>query len=119
MNTLAIVGCPLTSDNTLLSTVGAFKNAIGYSEDGDKNPLELPDYCLVVFYDADGALIGKYDCMMRDLMHSSIDTNRNALTFTNKTRSSITPLLLVKPVDGYVPAIAANTFHANIIGRWK
>ena len=99
--------------------VGAFKNAIGYSDDGDRNPLELPEYCLVEFYNVNGELIGKYDCMMRDLMHSSIDTNRNALTFTNKSRGSITPLLLVKPVDGYVPALAANTFHANIVGRWK
>lgn len=57
--------------------------------------------------------------MMHDLMHASIDINRNALTFVDKTVESIKPLLLVKPIDNKIPALAANTFHASIVGRWK
>ena len=57
--------------------------------------------------------------MLHDLMHASIDINRNALTFVDKTVDSIKPLLLVKPISNKIPALAANTFHASIVGRWK
>jgi hypothetical protein len=57
--------------------------------------------------------------MLHDLLHASIDINRNALTFVDKTTKSIKPLLVVKPIDGKIPALAVNTFHASIVGRWK
>ena len=69
--------------------------------------------------DSEGTLVGKYDSNLNDLLHASIDINRNALTFVDKTTKSIKPLLVVKPIDGKIPALAANTFHASIVGRWK
>ena len=122
LNKLEIINCPPddgSQSNYNAYIVGQFKDAINYSLTHNQNPLEIPQYCIVYFYDINGNLVGKYDSMMHDLMHASIDTNRNAITFVNKEKTSITPLLLVKPVDGYLPAIATNTFHANIIGRWK
>ena len=105
----------MSGDFAPLETV---KGAIGYSN-SNLNPLQLPEQCVVAFVDVDGNTIGKYDSQMHDLMHASIDINRNALTFVDKTTRSISPLLLVKPIDGKIPALAANTFHANIVGRWK
>ena len=121
LNKLDIIDCPIDdgSSSYLNPIVSTIKKAMHYDMYKNQNPLELPDYCIVFFYDLDGKLVGKYDALMHDLMHASIDTNRNALTFVNKELDSITPMLLVKPVDGYLPAIAGNTFHANIVGRWK
>lgn len=119
LNTLEIIDCPLTSSQTLAQTLESFKNIIGYDDKHNQNPLELPEYCIIYFIDKDGNTIGKYDSMLHDLLYASIDINRNALTFVDKAKESIKPLLLVKPIDGSLPAIAANTFHANIIGRWK
>ena len=75
--------------------------------------------CIVALIDSEGTLVGKYDSNLNDLLHASIDINRNALTFVDKTTKSIKPLLVVKPIDGKIPALAANTFHASIVGRWK
>lgn len=118
LNQLTIVGCP-PNENEWSTVEENVKIAIGWDETNNKNPLELPDYCVIVFIDTNNKIIGKYDCMMNDILHASIDINRNALTFIDKNRGSIRPLLLVKPVNGKIPAIASNTFHANIIGRWK
>ena len=57
--------------------------------------------------------------MFHSLLHSDIDINRNSIVFVDKQRSSIKPLLLVKPINGCLPAITKNEFHASIIGRWK
>jgi len=57
--------------------------------------------------------------MFHSLLHSDIDINRNSLVFIDKRRDAIKPLLLVKPIDGCLPAITKNEFHASIVGRWK
>lgn len=119
MNDLYIIDCPETSKQTMASTLERFKAVISYDKASDPNPLELPEYCTLHFIDTTGMEIGKYDCALHDLLFASVDLNRNALTFVDKSKESIKPLLLVKPIDGCLPAIAANTFHANIIGRWK
>ena len=122
LNKLEIVDCPLNISGEatyLAKIVDKVQKAIGYSKTHNQNPLELPEYCLIYLIAEDGEVIGKYDSMFHDIMHASIDINRNALTFIDKTKQSIQPLLLVKPIDGSLPAIAANTFHANVVGRWK
>ena len=122
LNKLEIVDCPLNTSGEatyLAKIVDKVQKAIGYSKTRNQNPLELPEYCLIYLVAEDGEVIGKYDSMFHDIMHASIDINRNALTFIDKTKQSIQPLLLVKPIDGSLPAIAANTFHANVVGRWK
>ena len=101
------------------TSVNAFKQKIGYSL-SNPNPLELPNYCNIVFIDANGSTIGKYDYLFNDLTHATVDTNRNAIVFIDKTRESICPVMLVKSSgNGHLPAIVENTFHANVIGRWK
>ena len=122
LNKLEIVDCPLNISGEatyLAKIVDKVQKAIGYSKTRNQNPLELPEYCLIYLVAEDGEVIGKYDSMFHDIMHASIDINRNALTFIDKTKQSIQPLLLVKPIDGSLPAITANTFHANVVGRWK
>ena len=122
LNELDIIQCPYVGTgypDTIESILDAFKTTIHYDIATNQNPLELPEYCLIYFKDESGKTIGKYDYMLHDIMHATIDINRNALTFIDKTTDSIKPLLLVKPIDGSLPAIAANTFHANVVGRWK
>lgn len=119
MNDLYIIDCPEIAEQTMAQTLETFKSVISYDKVYDLNPLELPEYCTLHFTDVSGKEIGKYDCTLHDLLFASVDLNRNALTFVDKSKESIKPLLLVKPVNGFLPAIAANTFHANIVGRWK
>lgn len=84
------------------------------------NPLELPNYCSIVFIDVNGTTLGKYDYLFNDLTNATVDTNRNAIVFVDKARESICPLLLVKPHGAKrVAALVENSFHANIVGKWK
>ena len=73
-----------------------------------------------MFKDENGTEIGRFDYMFNDLTHATIDTNRNSIVFVDKMRDSIRPLLLVKQINHeYLPAIVENSFHANIVGKWK
>ena len=82
--------------------------------------MELPEFCEIPLVDRYGNVIGKYDYMFNNMLHASVDINRNQLVFVDKARNYIKPLLLVKPKDNkHQTAIVANTFHASIIGRWK
>ena len=118
LNRLELINCS-NADATNDTNLEAFKHKIGYSATSNRNPLELPEFCTIFFYDTSGNVIGKYDYLLNDLLHATIDTNRNAITFVNKEKTSIDPLLVVKTYDGNLPILAANTFHATIVGRWK
>ena len=128
LNTLYVINCPSTDPNsensqTLTQTVDQFKQKIGYDQTTNPNPLQLPDNCNIVFTCNDYSQIieiGRYDRLFNDLTHATIDTNRNSIVFVDKNKDSIRPLLLVKQSDvNHLPAIVDNTFHANIIGKWK
>lgn len=117
LNKLNIINCP--TSNSLDDILESFKTAISYDKEHNPNPMEIPENCVICFYDTNSQIIGKYDSELNDLMHATVDINRNMITFVDKSRTSIRPLLLVKPKDGSLPALAANTFHANVVGRWK
>lgn len=96
------------------------KTAIGWKLNGNRNPLELPDFCQILLLDANGKTIGQYDYILNDLLGSNVDINRNQLVFIDKGRDYVKPLLIVNSKDEtHFPAIVANTFHASIVGRWK
>lgn len=120
LNKLIISNIPYQNNpQNIQGILDAFKNKIGYNTSTNINPLELPDYCTIYFKDVNGNEIGKYDYQLHSISHQTIDINRNMITFTDKTKSSIRPLLLVKTTGNQLPSIAANTFHANVVGRWK
>jgi hypothetical protein len=80
----------------------------------------VPEYCTITLIDIDNNIKGKYDFMFNNILGSTIDINRNALIFTDKSTDSIRPLLLIRQINNhYLPSIVSNTFHMNIIGRWK
>lgn len=96
------------------------KKKIGYSASENPNPLELPEYCQILVIDSTAGVVGRYDYLFHDLLHSDIDINQNQLIFTDKRRDSIKPLYIAKALnDSCVPALVNNNFHVNIIGRWK
>lgn len=93
--------------------------AIGFNSGGDRNPLQLPDGCMVNIKLRDGSSY-RFNYLLDDLSSTVIDIDRHAVVFTDKTTTSVKPLVLVEATSSEsVPAIVANTYHANIIGRWK
>ena len=110
----------LVFQNCNSASLSKIRNAAGYDELTNRNPMELPEFCEITLVDRYGNVIGKYDYMFNNMLHASVDINRNQLVFVDKARNYIKPLLLVKPKDNkHQTAIVANTFHASIIGRWK
>ena len=110
----------LVFQNCNSESLSKIRNAVGYDELTNRNPMELPEFCEITLVDRYGNVIGKYDYMFNNMLHASVDINRNQLVFVDKARNYIKPLLLVKPKDNkHQTAIVANTFHASIIGRWK
>ena len=96
------------------------KLKIGYSMSENPNPLELPEYCQILIADSTNTIVGRYDYLFHDLLHSDIDISQDQIVFTDKRKDSIKPLFIAKTRnDSYVPAIVNNNFHVNIIGRWK
>lgn len=96
------------------------KRKIGYSSSENPNPLELPEYCQILIADSTNAVVGRYDYLFHDILHSDIDISQNQIVFTDKRKNSIKPLFIAKTRnDSYIPAIVNNNFHVNIIGRWK
>ena len=110
----------LVFQNCNSESLSKIRNAVGYDELTNRNPMELPEFCEITLVDRYGNVIGKYDYMFNNMLHASVDINRNQLVFVDKAKNYIKPLLLVKPKDNkHQTAIVANTFHASIIGRWK
>lgn len=94
-------------------------DAINFNPSGNRNPLELPEGCMI-YIKLSGGMTYTFNYLLDDLSSSVIDINRHAIVFTDKTTSSIKPLVLLEATQlTSVPAIVANTYHANIIGRWK
>ena len=118
LNILNIVNIPTTV--SLTTALNKIKHVFGFDITSNVNPLELPEYCVITLYNNDDTIKGKYDFVFNNLIGMNIDINRNAIIFADKSIYSVKPLLLVKQVNSYyLPAIIANTFHMNIIGRWK
>jgi hypothetical protein len=62
-------------------------------------------------------------CQERNVDKQSIDSGANTITYLNKKPESITALLLMFPADERYSAqrngLVSNSFHCQIIGRWK
>lgn len=94
------------------------KGIIGWSED-NKNPLGLSDTCQIVVMV--GSNIYRYDYLM-SAAHSitDIDINKHMVIYGDKTQTSLKALLITEPTDEDGSSVlAGNSFHCNIIGRWK
>ena len=118
LNSINIINIPLSE--SLFNVLNNIKRVFQYDEVSNINPLELPEYCVISLYNEDNTLKGKYDFIFNNLIGATIDINRNTIIFADKQTHSVTPLLLIKQVnDQYLPALVNNTFHMNIIGRWK
>ena len=116
LNEIVIENC--TDDINI--AIDKLKTAFGFDINSNLNPLEVPEYCIIKIMDANNSVIGKYDYLFNNLLGSTIDINRNAIVFTDKSYKSIRPLLLIKQANHkHLPSIITNTFHANIVGRWK
>lgn len=104
----------------LVNIESIIKSKIGYKQIDNPNPLDLPEYCYIIVKNTNGELIGRYDYLFHDLLHSDVDINNNQLIFIDKHFDSIKPLLIIKAAgNNTIPALINNNFHVNIIGRWK
>jgi hypothetical protein len=81
LNEIAIDNCPAAITLTELDKI---KAAIGFDIETNPNPLEVPEYCVIVLYNAAGTIVGKYDYLFNNLLGSTIDINRNSLIFADK-----------------------------------
>lgn len=59
----------------------------------------------------------------KDISKQSIDCNQNSITYINKQKTSIDPLLLLMPdikvKKGNRNGLVSNNFHCQIVGKWK
>lgn len=59
----------------------------------------------------------------RSVAHQTIDHGANTMVFVNKTTSSVTALYVLMPIDrvadGRKSGLVSNSFHCQVIGRWK
>lgn len=116
MNNIYITNVPSVTNEVL----DKIKNSFGFIHRNNPNPLQLPEYCVIHLLDNVNTEIGRYDFVFNNLLGSTIDINRNALVFSDKSTDSIRPLAIIRQVDDtYLPALVTNTFHMNVVGRWK
>lgn len=59
----------------------------------------------------------------RSVAHQTIDHGANTMVFVNKTKTSVTALYVLMPIDriadGRKSGLVSNSFHCQVIGRWK
>ena len=82
------------------------------------------DSCTISFVPEDpDQLTTTYDYILNDTTNRRIYNNPNTMVYTDKTTTSVKAVLVVPAIDDdnstYSTALMTNTFHCNIIGRWK
>jgi hypothetical protein len=90
LNEIVIENC----EDAVEIALNKIKIAFGFDIEKNLNPLEVLEYCTLTLLNGTST-IGKYDYLFNSLFCSTIDINRNAIVFTDKSYKSIKPLLLI------------------------
>ncbi len=81
-----------------------------------KFPIEFADTNYMIFN-------SDVRCQERNIQHQTIDHGANALVFTNKTTTSMTAVYVLVPIipsnGGRKSGLISNSFHCQVIGKWK